>query len=140
MRTSTNVVLQIAAVIAAALLRLSNPGWMVIVAVITIVPLVAMVLPLALALATLRRDRLQRSAAVPFVAAAAVLVVLAAVYPEADDQQDWVPLAKILGLPSEPILDAAYGAGTALLLAYVATVVWTGIAVLTTRRATQPRR
>jgi hypothetical protein len=132
-RTSTNVVLQITALIATALLRLSNPGWMVIIAVITVVPLVVGVLPLALALATLRRDRLQGRVAVPFVAAAAVLVVLAALYPETDDQDDWVPLAKIFGLPSDAVLGAAYTAGTGIVLAYVATVVWAGIAVLTTR-------
>jgi hypothetical protein len=132
-RTSTNVVLQITALIATALLRLSNPGWMVIIAMITVVPLVVGVLPLALALATLRRDRLQGRVAVPFVAAAAVLVVLAALYPETDDQDDWVPLAKIFGLPSDAVLGAAYTAGTGIVLAYVATVVWAGIAVLTTR-------
>jgi hypothetical protein len=132
-RTSTNVVLQITALIATALLRLSNPGWMVIIAVITVVPLVVGVLPLALALATLRRDRLQRRVAVPFAAAAAVLVVLAALYPETDDQDDWVPVAKIFGLPSDAVLGAAYTVGTGIVLAYVAMVVWAGIAVLATR-------
>lgn len=144
MSTSTNLALQITAVIATALLRLSNPGWMVIIAVIFVIPLIVIVLPLALALATLRRDRLQRRVAVPFVAAAAVLVLLAAVHPETDDQDDWVPLARIFGLPDEALLGAAYTAGSAIVLAYVATVVWTAIAVLTTLRtagpATGPRR
>jgi hypothetical protein len=135
-RTSTNVVLQITAIIATALLRLSNPGWMVIVAVITVVPLIVAVFPLVLALVTLRRGRLQRGVAVPFVASAAVLVALAALYPEADDQDDWVPLAKLFGLPSDhAILDAGYVAGSALLLAYLATIVWTSIAIATTRTA-----
>lgn len=138
MRTSTNVVLQITALIAATLLRLTNPGWVVIIAVIFVIPLIVIVLPLAFALATLRRDRLQRRVAAPFVAAAAVLVVLAALYPEADDQEDWVPLAKIFGLSSDgPILDVAYTAGTAIVLAYLAAVVWTGVAVVMTR---QPRQ
>jgi hypothetical protein len=136
--TSTNVVLQITAIIAIALLRLSNPGWMVIIAVVAVIPLIVIVLPFALALATLRRDRLQRRVAVPFVAAAAVLVVLAALYPEADGQDDWVPLAKIFGVPSDHVIGAAYTAGNWIVLVYLATVVWTGVSVLTTPRAVGP--
>ncbi len=138
MKTSTNVVLQITDLIATALLRLSNPGWTLIIAVITVVPLIVLVLPFALALATLRRDRLQRRVAVPFAATAAVLVVLAALYPETDSQDDWVPLAKIFGLPSDDVLGAAYTAGTGIVLAYLATVVWTGVAVLATVPAADP--
>jgi membrane-associated phospholipid phosphatase len=130
------------ALIVTALLRLSNPGWMLIIAVVTVIPLIVSVLPLGLALATLRRDRLHRRVAVPFVAAAAVLVVLAALYPETDDQDDWVPLAKLFGFPSDHAIQAgAYTAGNWLVLAYLATVVWTGTAVLTTVRSVHgPRR
>jgi hypothetical protein len=52
LRTSTNVALQIAATVAVIPLRVSNPGWTVIIAVITVIPLIIIALPLVLARAT----------------------------------------------------------------------------------------
>ena len=140
MTTSTNVALQLSALITTIMVRLIDPGWMVIIAVLTIIPLIIIALPLVLALATRRRGRLQRGVAVPFVAAAVALVALAYLHPETDDQDDWVPLAKLFGLPSDhTILGDPYTVGNVALLAYLATLVWTGIAIVATSRIASPR-
>ncbi|QYN35897.1 hypothetical protein K1T35_00560 [Pseudonocardia sp. DSM 110487] len=55
MTTSTNVALQLSALITIIVVRLIDPGWMVIIAVLTIIPLIIIALPLVFALATRRR-------------------------------------------------------------------------------------
>jgi hypothetical protein len=139
-RTSANVALQGTAAYAAIVLRVSNPGWTVIIAILFVVPLIVCLLPLVLALATQRRRRLEWCVALPFVASAIALVALAALYPEEDDQDGWVPAAEMLGMPRPDHMAAAYTAGDAALLIYLATLVWTGLAIVrTTAPPTRPR-
>lgn len=133
MRTSTNIVLQIAAVAAAVGLRLARPGWMLIAAVLLVVPVLGIGLPLVLALATAHRDRLPRWVAVPFVSAAATLVVAAATLPETDDATGWVPLLEVLGLPQPPDTSIADLVGTLAVCGFVGALVWTGVALAATR-------
>lgn len=44
----------------------------------------------------------------------------------------WVPVSEMLGLPRPDDMGAAYTAGNAALLIYLATLVWTGIAIAAT--------
>jgi hypothetical protein len=91
MPTSWTIGLQIAAVVVAAAFRLAAPGWMLLVVVFFVVPLLVALVPLALAIATVRRRRLAPAVAAPFVASAVGLVVVAAFYPEFDDVTSWSP-------------------------------------------------
>jgi hypothetical protein len=135
MPTGLNVALQFLALVVAVVIRLSQPGWMVLAVILFVFPLVVAVLPVALALGTARRGSLSRTVAAPFVASAVTLLALALLYPELDDQTWWVPALQAVAAPS-PDYDTASMIGNVALFGYVAALVWTVSAIITTR---QPR-
>jgi hypothetical protein len=134
MPTGLNVALQFLALLVAVVIRVSQPGWMVLAMILFVFPLVAAVLPVALALGTARRGALSRTVAAPFVASAATLVALALLYPELDDQTWWVPALQAVDAPS-PDYDTASMIGNLALLGYVAALAWTIAAIITTRQS-----
>jgi uncharacterized membrane protein YccC len=133
MSTGLNVALQFLALIVAATIRLAQPGWMVLLVIIFVVPIIAAVAPLGLAIGTARRGSLSRTVAAPFVANAVTLVAVALLYPELDDQTSWVPVLRALGAP-QPEYDTSQQIGNLALIGYVLALVWTISAIITTRR------
>ncbi len=128
----------------AATIRLALPGWITILAVFLFVPLVAALLPLALAVGTKRRRRLSPTVAAPFIADAVFLVAVAALFPDVFLTADilWVPGLVMVGAPerdyvvlaTEPYYDTAILVGYFALLGYVAALAWTIVAIILTGR------
>jgi hypothetical protein len=132
MPTSWNIGLQIAAVVVAAAFRVAAPGWMLLVVVFFVVPLLVALVPLALAIGTVRRRRLAPAVAAPFVASAVGLVVVAAFYPDFDDVTSWVPVLRGLDVLST---ETAQLIADIALIGYLAALVWLVVAIAVTRRA-----
>ncbi|OLT15825.1 hypothetical protein BJF78_15730 [Pseudonocardia sp. CNS-139] len=141
--TGLNVALQLAALAVAVIVRLASPGWMLVIAVVSVVPLAVAALPSVLALGTLRRHRLTAPVAVPFTVSAAALVLVALLYPELDDVTSWVPVLRLAGLQDDIDRGAdiitASSVGNAAVLLLVTATVWTVVAVVVTRRRTRER-
>jgi hypothetical protein len=134
MRTGSNVALQCLAVALFVGLRLAAPGWLFVFFVLTVVGPVLALLPLGLAIGTARRGPAREHAAVPFCVGAGLLAVIGALVPDSGDDRDFVPLAALLGRDDLPrsVMDAAWTGGWALVLAYLATLVWLVVAVART--------
>ncbi|MFC4950546.1 hypothetical protein [Pseudonocardia sp. GCM10023141] len=132
MPTSTNISLQILAVVAFAALRLAAPGWWLVLFVFSLIGPVLVLVPTIAALATARRGTLERSVAVPFVATAVLLVVAGATVPDfGDDSGAYLPFG---GHVDGPIIEVMNGIGGVAVLGFVASLIWTLCAVASTRR------
>jgi hypothetical protein len=143
MPTGLNIYVQFLAVLVAAAIRIALPAWITFVAVIFFVPLVAALLPLALAIGTRRRQRLSPAVAAPFIAGAVLLVTVAALFPDTFGADYlWVPGQVVVGAPereyvihaTEPYYDTAILVGYFALLGYVAALAWMIVAIILTRR------
>jgi hypothetical protein len=143
MPTSLNVSMQLCALLVAAAIRLSLPAWITFLAVIFFFPLVAALLPLALAVGTRRHQRLSPTVTAPFIADAVFLVTAAALLPDTFGADYlWVPGLVVVGAPerdyvvnvTEPYYDTAILVGYFALLGYVAALAWTIVAIILTRR------
>jgi hypothetical protein len=134
MPTGLNVALQLIALIVAAAIRLAQPGWMIVLAIIFAFPIVAAMAPLGLAMGTAHRGSLSRTVAAPFVANAVTLVAVALLYPEFGARTSWVPVLRALDAP-QPDHDTGRLIGNLALLCYVLALLWTISAIITTHRA-----
>jgi MFS family permease len=126
-RTSWNVALQVAALLAFAALRLTAWGWLLMLAVLTGIALVLLV-PTAIAVTVLPRRRLSTRATAAFVAAAATQVGVGLVLPDADFFDRRAPLFLLLGEP-DSVPDWAWTAGWTLVVAHLACLVWVAAAL-----------
>jgi hypothetical protein len=127
-----NLGLQLVALAAAILLRAARPGAVTEFLLVTVVgPLLALV-PVALAVAALRRQRLPAPLAVPFVVCAFALVAAAALAPDVAAGVWWVPVFDLLGVRPHQILRMDI-VGRVLAAGYVLAVTWTTVAFLRTR-------
>ena len=114
--------------------------------VISIVGVLVVLLPTVLALTTVRRDRLTRPVALPFLGCATSLVLAGALFPDfGDTDVAQVPLLSVLGLDSGPN-GVLTGIGAVAVLAFLICAAVLPVAVAataTTRRhsppATSPR-
>jgi hypothetical protein len=120
MPPGVNVALQLVALLTALAIRSAEPGWTVLPTVAIVPPLLVALLPLGLAIRTAHRGQLPRSVACPFVATAIALVVVALPYPELDGR--------------------AHLLGNSILCAYIATLMWTLVAVEESSRNDHERR
>ncbi|GAA4539480.1 hypothetical protein [Pseudonocardia xishanensis] len=128
MRTGWNVALQVAAVVVALALRFLAPGWMLVILVFSVVGPVLLLVPPVLSLVVLRWRALPRSVAAPFVTAATSLLLVGLLLPDvADDPPGGTPVLELFGVRAAP--DWAWTAGMVLIAAYLASVLWLGIAV-----------
>lgn len=132
MRTATNITIQLAALAVFAALRLAVPGWMLLIFIFSLVGPVLVLVPSAMAIGVVRRGRLDRAVAAPFLAAAITLVIAGALFPDLDDQRGYIPI--ISGLPPTPADDALGFVGHLAGLAFIGAVVWIIVAVVVTRR------
>ena len=133
MRTEWNLLLQLSALLAFVLLRLVHPGWMLILLALT--PLAAGVLgPSIMAAVVLRRQRLRRSVTVPFALDATLLLAAGLLLVDYTDAPggDASPLSLALGMAQPPMWN--YPLGNTLLFAFVASVLWTLVAVVVAAR------
>ncbi|MCW0215134.1 MAG: hypothetical protein OJJ54_17395 [Pseudonocardia sp.] len=135
MRTTANIALQAAAILLFVLLRFAAPGWLFVIYVFTLVGPVLTLVPLGMAVGTVRRGRLTRGVALPFGLTAGLLVLVGAVLPDAGDDRARIPFAELVGhgTVSDGLMSAANTAGLLLLLAYLAALVWTVVAVIGTK-------
>jgi hypothetical protein len=120
MPSGVNVALQLVALLTALAVRPAEPGWTALPTAAFVLPLLVALLPLGLALRTAHRGPLPRPVAFPFVATAITLVGVALLYPELDGGADLL--------------------GNSILCAYIATLMWTLVAVEETSRNDHERR
>lgn len=132
MRTATNITIQLAALAVFAALRLAVPGWMLLIFILSLVGPVLVLVPAGMAIAVVRRGRLERSVAAPFLTAAITLVIAGALVPDLDDQRGYIPI--ISGAPPTPVDDALSFVGSVAALGFIGAVVWIIVAVVVTRR------
>jgi hypothetical protein len=137
MRSDLNLALQIVAVGAAVLLRLTTPGWLLVIFFIFVpVATVALVTQIVLAAAAVRRGRLTTSVSLAFGLLAVSTLGAAAVIPDGGDSERSInsPLGLLLG-PDLPDLTPV---GLLLLLTWVAALVWTIVGLATSRPTPPP--
>jgi hypothetical protein len=136
MRTSSNISVQCWALAITALLRLAHPGW-TLVGFIWVYPLLALLTPLAVALVTERRGRLDWSVGAASLASAGFMVLAAAFVGDSDDRHDWVPLIALFA-PQTRLdthsMAALWRVGEFALIGYVFCVFWLLLVVGATRR------
>jgi MFS family permease len=138
MRTGWNVALQVGALVAAALLRLTAPGWLLAILIFTVVGLVLLLVPPALSLVVLRWGRLRRATSAPFLAAAGFLLLAALVLPDqGDGPVGATPVLVLLGVEGSPAW--TWTVGSFALAAYLLSVLWLAIAVGITAARRRPR-
>lgn len=132
MRTEWNLLLQLTAVLTFMLLRLTTPGWVLVMLIITPLGL-GVLAPGILAAVTFRRRQLRRAVVAPFVGNAVLLVAAGLTVVDFGDasNSERSPLQLALGLAEVP--EWSYQAGNGLVLAFAASLVWTLVAVVNTR-------
>ena len=136
MRSDVNLALQIVTVGVAVLLRLTTPGWLLVIYFIFVpVATVALITQIVLAAAAVKRGRLTTNVTLAFVLLAASTLGAAAVIPDGGDSERSInsPLGLLLG-PDLPDLTPV---GLLLLLTWLVALVW-GIAGLATSRKSTP--
>ena len=136
MRSDVNLALQIVTVGVAVLLRLTTPGWLLVIFFIFVpVATVALITQIVLAAAAVKRGRLTTNVTLAFVLLAASTLGAAAVIPDGGDSERSIdsPLGLLLG-PDLPDLTPV---GLLLLLTWLVALVW-GIAGLATSRKSTP--
>ena len=137
MRSDLNLALQIVAVGVAVLLRLTTPGWLLVIFFIFVpVATVALVTQIVLAAAAVPRRRLTTSVSLAFGLLAASGLGAAAVIPDGGDSERSInsPLGLLLG-PGLPDLTPI---GLLLLMTLVAALIWTIVGLATSRPALPP--
>jgi hypothetical protein len=126
MSPRVNLSVQIGALLLLAAIRLSSPGWMlVLLAVSTVGPLLLLA-PTVLALVTVRRERLAAPVAAPFLASAAFLVVTAALFTDFDDQRSYVPLLSVFGVDGGAVAHTMTLVGGLTTLGFLVALVCAG--------------
>lgn len=133
MRTESNVVLQIAALVVALLLRVAAPGILLIFFVASLIGPALLLAPSGLALGLLRRRVLPAALAVPFVACAVTLVLAALTFPDTDDAHGYAPLSELLG-HGERLPELYYEVGHGAALGWLGSLVWLLVALAVVHR------
>jgi hypothetical protein len=134
MRSSINMAVQATALIAATLMRFAQPGWLVIIFVMTIVGPLVVLGHVTLAMRALDRPRLPMSVAVPFTVAAACLLAANLVLADGGDGPEFPsPFESITGVSTDEFL----GLGMWLLVAWGAALLWTAGAMARTEAEVQ---
>lgn len=125
MRTYAIVIVQVAALLLFAALRMTVPlGWVAWIFMISIVGPLAVLTPTGLALLAARRvERLPWAHSGLYLGAAAVLVAAAALVPDSDDRTDYTPLSELARSPELYRWSRATGIGGLLAWTYVGFVV-----------------
>lgn len=142
MRTGSNIVLQLAALLLFAGLRATYPGWMLLIFILTAIGPILMLVPLGMAIGTRRRRYLTLAVAIPFVVTAVLLVLAGALIPDfGDTPVGYVPVAGEFP-SSDPALTVLGTLGTLAAFGFVGGLVWTLVAVVVTsgRKAAAPDR
>jgi hypothetical protein len=137
MRSDLNLALQIVAVGVCVLLRLTAPGWLLVIFFVFVpVATVALVTQIVLAAAAVPRRRLTTSVSLAFGLLAASGLGAAAVIPDGGDSERSInsPLGLLLG-PDLPDLTPI---GLLLLLTWVGALVWAIVGLATSRKSTPP--
>ncbi|MGI5130263.1 hypothetical protein ACQEVB_25910 [Pseudonocardia sp. CA-107938] len=138
MRSSINLAVQAAVLIAVLLMRAAQPGWLLIIFVLTVVGPVIVLAQVVVAVFALRSRRLPVAVAVPFAVAAASLLAANLLLADMDDAREFPsPLETVVG----PLPDAT-DVGGPLLLVWAAAIVWVLVAMIVKRAAFRrgPRR
>jgi hypothetical protein len=136
MRTWWNVALQLAALAAFVLLRLSAFGWMAFIFVFTLIGPILVLVPTGLAIATVSRRRLTRAVTVSFVATACFLVLTGAVYPDfGDSPYAYLPVVATPIPSSSELVGIAFVIGNVAALGFIAGVIWIAVAVCSSARS-----
>jgi hypothetical protein len=131
MRSDLNLALQIVAVGVCVLLRLTTPGWLLVIFFIFVpVATVALVTQIVLAAAAVPRRRLTTSVSLAFGLLAASGLGAAAVIPDGGDSER--SINSLLG-PDLPDLTPI---GLLLLLTWVGALVWVIVGLATSRKST----
>ncbi|WP_436492484.1 hypothetical protein [Actinokineospora sp. HUAS TT18] len=135
MRTSTNLAIQVTALVTFVALRFVGMGYGALVFVMTVVGPLLAVTPTVLAARVLGRGRLARRAAVPFMVAAGALVVAGAcVADERGFAREPIPIVNLLtgdGVRKQDPLWALDVVGWLAVAVFVAALVWTVVALRT---------
>jgi len=135
MRSDVNLALQIVTVGVAVLLRLTTPGWLLVIFFVFVpVATVALITQIVLAAAAVKRGRLTTNVTLAFVLLAASTLGAAAVIPDGGDSERSInsPLGLLLG-PDLPDLTPI---GLLLLLTWVGALVWVIVGLATSRKST----
>ena len=119
------MVLQVGALVAFVLLRLTAPGWFL---AMMIIMLVGAVLP--------------RSVAAPFVACAGFLLLGALTMPDFDDVRARAPIMVLLGQGEAAVPEVLYGLGLLGVAGWLGSLLWLVVALVLgnrpSRRTTGP--
>ena len=137
MRSDVNLALQIITVGAAVLLRLTTPGWLLVIFFVFVpIATVALITQIVLAAAAVKRGRLTTNVTLAFVLLAASTLGAAAVIPDGGDSERSInsPLGLLLG-PDLPDLTPV---GLLLLLTWLVALVWAIAGLATSRKSTPP--
>ena len=137
MRSDVNLALQIITVGAAVLLRLTTPGWLLVIFFVFVpIATVALITQIVLAAAAVKRGRLTTDVATAFGLLAASTLGAAAVIPDGGDSERSInsPLGLLLG-PDLPDLTPV---GLLLLLTWLVALVWVIVGLATSRTSTPP--
>jgi len=144
MRTFNNAALQFAVLACFIALRLSTPGWWLVIFVGTVVgPLLALV-PIITAVVTVRRGRHRPAVQAPYLACAVTLVTTGALFPDFGDVGGWrVPILHLFApraeYPEATVL-ALGTVGEVAAVAYVASLAWLVVALMLTARTVDMTR
>ncbi|HEX3258859.1 MAG TPA: hypothetical protein VHS35_10110 [Pseudonocardia sp.] len=137
MRSDVNLALQILTVGAAVLLRLTTPGWLLVIFFVFVpVATVALITQILLAAAPVKRGRLTTNAALAFGLLAASTLGAAAVIPDGGDSER--SINSPLGLLFGPDLPDLTPVGLLLLLTWLVALVWAIVGLATSRKSTPP--
>jgi hypothetical protein len=139
MRSDLNLALQITAVGAAVLMRLTSPGWLLVIFFIFApIGTVALVAQIVVAAVAVPRRRLTTSVSLAFGLLGLSLLGAAAVIPDGGDSERSIhsPLELLIG----PGLPDLTGIGLLLLLTWLGALVWAIVGLATSRRITPPQR
>jgi hypothetical protein len=130
MRTGWNIALQLTAVAAFVLLRLSAFGWLAFIFVFSMIGPILVLVPTGLAIGTVRRQRLTRAATVPFIVTACCLVLAGAVYPDfGDTPEAYAPVTPTPIPSSSELVTILFWIGNVAAVGFLAGLAWTATAV-----------
>ena len=133
MSARTNLVLQSSVVAVVAVVRLAQPGWLLIIFVMSLVGPVLLIHHIGVTRTAVRRERLPERLATPFVLAAAGLLVGNLLLA---DYTDGSRYASPLELVTGPLPDDLQAAGELMLVGWVLCLVWVTIELHRTERRT----
>ena len=136
MRTSVNLWVQVVVLVVFLALRVSTPGWMLVILVVTAVPLLFAVTPLIAAIVVRRRRVLGPAETAPFLAAATAMLLAGALVADFDDTEE-VRVPILFGQVfhyDDAVVDTLDTAGMLCVAAYVVSVVWLLVALTVTAR------